>query len=250
MRRAYGWRRDRLDHRDYRSHRPLTVPLPQQVDLRPGCPPVYDQGQLGSCTANALAAAFDFERRRQGLEFITPSRLFIYYNERVAEGTVDQDAGAELRDGIKTLNQQGACPESLWPYVVERFTMTPGPECFGAALKDRALRYARIEQTALAMKIQLAAGYPFVFGFSVFGAFEGDTVARTGVVPLPAKDEAPLGGHAVLAVGYDDARQAFLVRNSWGATWGLAGHFWLPYAYLMSPDLASDFWDVTLVEQP
>lgn len=248
MTRSYGWRRDHLDHRDYRIERPATAPLPPRVDLSPTCPPVYDQGDLGSCTGNALAGAFDFERGRQKLSFMNPSRLFIYYNERAAEGTVGQDAGAELRDGIKSIVKFGVCPESQWPYDVARFTDRPSDACYAEALHNQAVKYGRLTQSEVALRSNLAAGYAFAFGFSVYQSFEAEEVARTGIVPLPLPHEAPLGGHAVVAVGYDNDRQLYKVRNSWGAGWGDGGYFWLPYAYLHDPDLASDFWAIELVE--
>lgn len=243
-----GWRRDSLDHRDhFRAVRP-TFGLPKLVDLRPHCPPVYDQGQLGSCTANAIAAAFDFERKRQGLDFVGPSRLFVYYNEREMEGTVGYDAGAELRDGIKSVAKQGVCPETEWPYDISRFRETPSIECYDTALKDRSVEYGRIDQSLDQIRATLAAGYPFVFGISIFPSFESEEVAKTGIVPMPEPNEKPLGGHALMAAGYDDSRGAALIRNSWGTGWGASGYFWLPYSYLTNANLAADFWDIKLVK--
>ena len=115
--RRFGWIPDRPDHRDFRyaAPGPLLKALPRKVDLRKGCPAVYDQGQLGSCTANAIAAGIEFDRLKQDLRDFTPSRLFIYYNERAMEGSVESDAGASIRDGIKSVSKQGDCPESEWP---------------------------------------------------------------------------------------------------------------------------------------
>lgn len=222
------------------------VALPPSADLRTSgfLPPIYDQQQLGSCTANAIAAAVDFERKKQGEDFMTPSRLFIYYNERVIEGDPDQDNGAEIRDGIKSVAAQGVCPESEWAYSDQgnQFTIKPNDQCYTDALKFKALSYQSVPQDEQSIKSVLAAGRPVVFGFSVYDAFESDAVAASGIVPLPGPNDAPIGGHAVLAVGYDDPSQMFLVRNSWGASWGLAGYFKLPYAYLTNPNLASDLW--------
>src|SRR5438552_496218 len=121
----YGWQPDLPDHRDlkFAAAPSLLRKLPAKVDLRKQCPPVYDQGQLGSCTANAIGAAFEFEQMKQnyGTGF-TPSRLFIYYNERVMEHTVDMDSGAQIRDGIKSVNNQGVCPEQMLPYIISEFT--------------------------------------------------------------------------------------------------------------------------------
>src|SRR5690349_8351692 len=113
----YGWLPDIPDHRDrlYAAPVELAGAPPARADLRPQCPPVYDQGELGSCTANAIAGAIEFDRLKQKLADFTPSRLFIYYNERVIEHSVDSDSGAQIRDGIKTTAKLGDCPESEWP---------------------------------------------------------------------------------------------------------------------------------------
>ena len=114
---GYGWKPDLPDQRDFSySVSRAGQAAPTLVDLRPQCPPVYDQGQIGSCTANAIAAALEFDMMRQQQEAFTPSRLFIYYNERLMEGTVASDAGANIRDGIKSVASVGDCPETLWPY--------------------------------------------------------------------------------------------------------------------------------------
>ena len=226
----------------------LTV-LPPSVDLRPGCPPtVYDQGRLGSCTANAIAAAFEFDLAKQKLDAFMPSRLFIYYNERVVEGTVESDSGAMIRDGIKSVAKLGVCTEESWAYEVSRFAEKPADDCYTAALDNQALSYQRVPRTLDQMRGCLANGYPFVFGFTVYDSFEGREVAATGVVPMPGDGESILGGHAVLAVGYDDETQRFLVRNSWGPGWGQGGYFTIPYSYLTNRGLASDFWTISKVE--
>jgi len=247
----FGWKPDLPDFRDHMYSAPhLTLAaLPPQVDLRPQCPPVYDQGELGSCTGNAIAGAVHFDRRKQGLspDFV-PSRLFIYYNERVIEHSVSQDAGAMIRDGIKSISKAGVCPETPdWPYDITKFAQKPPAQAFSDALHHKAVSYQRLVNTLTQMKGCLASGYPFVFGFSVYESFESQTVAHTGVVPMPQPKEQMLGGHAVLAVGYDDAQQRFTVRNSWGPSWGMAGYFTIPYAYLTDSNLADDFWTVRTI---
>jgi C1A family cysteine protease len=247
----YGWIPDLPDHRDHLFSAPAQVlqKLPPSVDLQPNCPKtVYDQGRLGSCTANAIAAAFEFALMKQQLADFMPSRLFIYYNERVMEGTADCDSGAMIRDGIKSVHRQGVCTEDAWPYDIDRFTAEPGADCYRSALDNQTLAYQRVAQSLNQMRGCLANGFPFVFGFAVYESFETPDVARTGVVPLPAAGETLLGGHAVLAVGYDDATARFRVRNSWGADWGDGGYFTIPYAYLTDRGLASDFWTVSKVE--
>jgi C1A family cysteine protease len=246
----YGWIPDLPDRRDqlYVAPPELSQILPPMVDLRPNCPPVYDQGQLGSCTANAIAGAVEFDllkEKQQGI-FI-PSRLFLYYNERVIEGTVNSDSGAQLRDGIKSVATQGDCPESLWPYDIAKFAIKPPTNCYAQALKFKAVQYQRVLQDANQMKGCLASGFPFVLGFTVYESFESQQVSTTGHAPMPAPSEKVIGGHAVVAVGYDDSNQWFILRNSWGSTWGLQGYFTLPYTYLLDQNLASDFWTIRLV---
>ena len=246
----YGWVPDIPDHRDllYAAPAPQLRKLPPKIDLRPQCPPVYNQGQLGSCTGNAIAGAIQFERRKQKLapDFI-PSRLFIYFNERVIEGSVESDSGAQIRDGIKSVAKLGDCPESEWPYDIAKFAVKPGARCYLDAMQYKAVQYQRVAQTPNQMKGCLASGYPFVFGFSVYEGFEDARVAKTGILNMPAASEKNLGGHAVLAVGYDDKQQRFSVRNSWGAKWGMRGYFTMPYAYLTDDNLVSDLWTIRVV---
>src|SRR6185503_16845050 len=181
-------------------------------------------------------------------DVFVPSRLFIYYNERVIEGTVDADAGAMLRDGIKSVARHGAPHESIWPYVIARFRRTPAAAVYADAALHQALVYQRVEQTEPELRGCLASGYPFVFGFSVYESFESARVTRTGVVPMPSRHESVLGGHAVLAVGYDEEQKRFFVRNSWGRRWGRNGYCTMPYSYLLDPALCGDLWTVQQVE--
>ena len=242
--RSYGWVPDIPDQRDHLYTAPPVVleALPDRTDIRAMCPDIYDQGQLGSCTANAIAGAFACGQRLQQLTEFTPSRLFIYYNERAMEGTIRTDAGASLRDGVKTVASQGVCPETLWPYDVTQFAVRPAASVYRAARDHKALSYQRVQQSLSQLKGCLAHGYPFVFGFAVYESFESPAVASTGVVSMPRGRECMLGGHAVMAVGYDDASQRFIVRNSWGASWGDEGYCTMPYAYLASASLSADFW--------
>ena len=244
----YGWIKQLPDQRDFLFAPEPMLTLPSVVDLRPQCPPVVDQGQLGSCTANSIANGHYFEQLKQKEKSsFMPSRLFIYYNERAMEGTIKSDAGADIRDGFKSIGNQGVCPETEWPYVISTFKTKPSAKCFKDALVHEALKYLSVNQTVVDMQNCLAQGYPFVFGFSVYESFESDTVTKTGVVPMPAKKEKLLGGHAVLCVGYDTPSQRFIVMNSWGTSWGMKGFFTIPMAYLTSSSLASDFWTVRLV---
>lgn len=203
----FGWTPDLPDARDYMYSAPETVltKLPTKVDLRGSkMPKVYDQGELGSCTANAIGAAFEFGQIKQGQKDFMPSRLFIYYNERAVEGTIDTDSGAMIRDGMKSVAKLGVCTEETWPYDIPRFTDKPTGKAYTEAKKHQALVYRRVLGQLHQMQGCLAQGYPFVFGFSVYESFMTPEVATTGKVPLPPRGEQLLGGHAVLAVGYDD----------------------------------------------
>jgi len=242
---GYGWMHDLPDQRDflYAAVRPIPAKLPSSVDLRPLCSPVEDQGALGSCTGNAIVGALEFLELKDKLPLVNLSRLFVYYNERVMEHTVQSDAGAQIRDGIKSVAKQGACSETKWPYVISKFKVKPTPACYKEALSHRIVEYHRLV-TLDDMRACLAEGYPFVYGFTVYESFESQQVAQTGIVPMPQKSERILGGHAVVGVGYDDTQSRFIVRNSWGTGWGMQGYFTIPYEYLANPQLASDFWVV------
>jgi C1A family cysteine protease len=242
---SYGWKRDLPDQRDRIAAPSKLVLVPPRVDLRPAMPPPYDQGSLGSCTANAIAGAVQYERMREKFSpnFI-PSRLFIYYCERALEGSIPYDSGAALRDGMKSITKWGVCPETELPYDVTQFTVAPTPQDYADATQYRSVAYQRYLGGLPGLRASLATGVPFVFGFSVYESFESDEVAQTGVVPMPSPYESMIGGHAVLAVGYDDPSQRFIVRNSWGANWGQAGYFTIPYAYVTNANLASDFWAI------
>ena len=247
---AYGWLRDLPDTRDFTYAAPLSrfrQGLPAAIDLRAGCPAVYDQGQLGSCTANAIAGAIEFDQRKLGNKVFTPSRLFIYYNERVIEGTVSQDSGAQVRDGVKSVVTLGAPPEADWPYDIARFAKAPPARAFADAKLDLVSTYARVAQSLGQMQGCLAEGFPFVFGFTVYESFESAAVAKTGTVPMPKSGERVVGGHCVVAVGYSDARRTFVIRNSWGTAWGQQGYCTMPYEYLLNPGLVSDLWTIRSV---
>lgn len=244
----YGWNPDRPDFRD-KLYQAIAAPpavMPTTVDLREGCSPVEDQGQLGSCTANALVGNLEFLEKKAGQPgqaVINRSRLFIYYNERVIEGTINEDSGAMIRDGIKSLVNLGVCPETKWPYKIAKFKSKPSSACFKSAALHKIGSYHRI-LTLDEMRSCLAEGFPFVFGFAVYESFESDTVAQTGVIEMPGPDEKEVGGHAVCAVGYDDEQRRILVRNSWGADWGMGGYFTMPYDYISNANLADDMWTI------
>ena len=242
---GFGWVPDLPDQRDilYGAVQAVPARLPPSTDLRPLCSPVENQGQLGSCTGNAIAGAVELLERKNKVRFVNVSRLFIYYNERAIEHTTKFDSGAMIRDGIKTVVKQGVCSERKWPYVISRFAVKPTALCYKDALQHQVTSYQRI-LTVDEMRGCLAQGFPFVFGFTVYESFESQQVAQTGVVPLPLPGERVAGGHAVLAVGYNDAERRFIVRNSWGASWGMKGYCTMAYEYLANRNLADDMWTI------
>jgi C1A family cysteine protease len=218
----------------------IPTTLPPIVDLRSKFTHVFDQGELGSCTANALCGLVGYD-----LPDFIGSRLFLYYNERQMENTVFDDSGASLTDGVHCLLKYGICLESEWPYNISLFTQKPPDFCYEEAEKHKAIEVNHINNNLHTMKSSLAKGYPFVVGILLYESFEGSDVSATGIVPMPnTETEQLLGGHAVVCVGYNDTKKIWIMRNSWGTAWGDQGHFYLPYNYLIDSSLSSDLWSV------
>lgn len=245
-----GGIRDTPDSRDH----PYVIPkevvahLPLKVDLTNLMPPVYNQGQINSCTANAIAAAMEFDDIKRGVKPAkTPSRLFIYYNERVMEGDPGKDAGGQIRDGIKSVARQGVCLEQTWRYLKANLLKKPPDVAYTRARRYKAVEYQRMTHNLDELRSCLASGYPFVFGIKVFTSFQGAAVKKTGKLDMPTKGEKAIGLHAVLAAGYDEGSKRFLVRNSWGKSWGIRGYFTLPYQYLLDSEISHDFWTIRFV---
>lgn len=239
----YGWHPDLEDQRDYKyaSVRKV-VKLPQFVDLRPKCSAVEDQGNLGSCTANAGVGLLEFMDAKPDNAYVNLSRLFLYYNTRLLEGNVGFDSGCTIRTTLKAIAKYGVCAETYWPYVISKFRTKPSARAYINALKRVIPGYYKL-RTLGEVKASIAEGIPVMFGFTVYENFESSEVARTGVLEMPGVCEAPLGGHCVLAVGYNDLTQKLIVRNSWGVEWGQAGYFLMPYQYV-TDKIATDFWTV------
>ena len=259
--RRLNYKFGKKDERDYKYKHvmklvPFTKALPSVKDLRSQCPPVENQGQEGSCSGHAAAGGTEFlqlleiKTSGDGAQVYIPktfercSRNFIYYCERDLEGTTDTDAGATtLRDACEVLTNTGAPLESLWPYNPDNLFTKPAQDAYDNASDHKVNVYYGLDE-GYQLKHCLWSGFPFLFGFTVFESFESDEVAQTGIMPMPAPGEAQVGGHAVLCVGYDDAKQAFLVRNSWGGDWGVDGYFWMPYAFMAA--YADDFFTLRL----
>lgn len=254
--RKLGWKPDKPDQRDlkYGVHAEMMLPktLPNHVDLSPLCSPVENQGHLGSCVAHATCGALEYlelwelRDKTGGPEvfgnFESLSRLYVYWNARSLDGDTNEDGGTQLRSAILAIRSQGICREKIWPYDESQVFVKPPESAYQEGQGHKVLWGYRINSCSLyEMKQCLAWGYPFIFGIIVYPSFMTDDVAQTGIIPMPG-NEIPEGGHALCAVGYDDAKQSFLVRNSWGSDWGIHGYCWIPYTYLTSQYLASDFW--------
>jgi C1A family cysteine protease len=245
----YGWIPDLPDIRDFPYVRLAAVlpPFPPTVDLRSFCTSVENQGKLGCCTACALVGNLEFLKMKNAKKLIDFSKLFLYFNERVIRHTEKIDSGASIRDGIKTLVKVGDCQESFWTYDTKKFKVKPSVDAYKDALNYQITNYYRINSVD-EMKHTLSAGFPFVFGFAVYESFESKEVTKTGIVPMPDPSERMVGGHAVCAVGYDDKKQYFIIRNSWGTIWGDHGYFYMPYDYILNKSLAADFWTIREME--
>jgi C1A family cysteine protease len=248
--RKYTVKRDSRDFRDlfYRSTRYIREnQLPKRIDLRSRMSPVVDQGSLGSCTSNAIVSGLrEYLLLHSRSPLVRLSRLFHYWHERELEGTIQEDSGATVRDGMKVLNQTGVCPEEDWPYRKSRLTETPDPRAEMDARLYRISGYHRIHDLP-GLKAALAEEQPVVFGISVYESFERDQAAKTGKIPYPNKrNEKRLGGHALLAVGYRDGKKkgqgVVIARNSWGTGWGNKGYCYIPYRFFRDKDLIFDLW--------
>lgn len=251
VQRKYGWKKDKPCDNDVYHNFTVTKlqDTIKSVDLRDKFPPVYDQGELGSCTANAIAGVYEFDEMKENVDKVfTPSRLFIYYNERKANGTIDQDSGATIKDSVMEISNVGVCPETMWPYDTTKYTDCPTQDCYNDATEHKCIEYKKVDQTLEQMKQCLIEGFPFVFGITVYESFESDETMKTGVVPMPSADEKVLGGHAICANFFDDEKRVFGFRNSWGVNWGCNGNGFLPYDYILNANLASDFWTVRTVK--
>lgn len=245
-----GCKRDLFDKRDFRfvPKSPLGMEL-DSIDLSttPFMPKVFNQGSLGSCTANAIGNCYLFVRNKEGkVSKYVPSRLFIYYNERKSEGNVGEDSGAMIRTGMKVINKYGACIDNLCPYKVKSFSKKPSEEAYKNGLDFQSILYKRMNNTLFEMQSCLAEGYPFVLGIDLYENFENEKVSKTGIVDMP--EGSYLGGHAVMAVGYSNINKKFKIMNSWGSDWGDKGYFYLPYEYITNNTLTSDLWTIREVE--
>lgn len=250
--RKFGWLPDLPDHRDHIYKPPRhAVALPSSYSLADAAPFIFDQGQLGSCTANAVLTLVGMTQlEQQPANKLLGSRLALYYWTRVAQGTPNQDSGASIRGTMQQLSKVGICQEKTWPYVTNRFKQKPSAEARTEEAKHRleGTEYARVNQTVEDLKATVYAKNAIAFGFTVFESFMSKQTARSGVMTMPQRNERQEGGHAVAMIGWDDAREAFVCKNSWGGNWGVnGGLFYMPYKFATSRNYASDFWTLNKV---
>jgi C1A family cysteine protease len=268
---AFGWKKQKPDPRDYSINHPQVrkfflklKEVPKSVSWRnsPNMPPIVDQGQLGSCTANAAACLIDYCEHKTNGQFLTPSRLFEYWNTEIEDGAdPTQDNGATIRSALKAIGDYGAIPESWMPYHDSMPLISPTQDDFDEGKKYKATKYVLIDQPGMnptdilaEIKSQLAQENILDFGSPVYQQIY--SVGSDGNVTMPASGERSIGGHSMCIIGYDDAHDnadgtkgAFEVRNSWGTAWGDNGYCWMPYGYVLQgssfPDgLISDIWDL------
>ncbi len=238
MTRTYGWKKDRIERDNHTWKLEAPVPLPVKIDLTVGMVPCYDQGDLGSCTANAIIGLIQYDQIKQKLPITMESRLRLYYDERALEGTIKSDAGAEIADGFRVISTKGFCAESIWPYDIAKFAKRPPASSYSKPNTHKAIHYQRVPQNHDSFLQCLAKGNPIVIGFNVYEGFESEEVAKTGIVQMPLAKEQLLGGHAILTMGYDQEARRFKVRNSWGTDWGQLGYFTVPFDYFLDAWMA------------
>jgi hypothetical protein len=238
-------KRDRIDHRDWILQ---LSPSPQlqattSVDLRAQCPAIVDQGNLGSCVSNGVGFNIQYIQTKNAMlhQFMS-SRLYIYYNTRVIEQTVNEDSGTTIRDALTAVTKQGTCPETLWPYNISQFAVKPSSQSYLSGAMHTVKSYLRVQLDLTQMKQCLANGYPFVFGILLYQSFY--SVGSDGLVAVPKGGEFLLGGHCMACVGYNDTTQRFIVRNSWGTTWGDQGYCYIPYSYMTDANNVFDLWTI------
>jgi C1A family cysteine protease len=224
--------------------RPVQLPpvqgaMPQRVDMRVQCSPIYDQGELGSCTAFAVGkGAREYLQRKRAERFTELSALYLYYETRRLRNAVNLDSGATITDTMKAIAQAGVAPEATWPYVIDMFTQRPADTAYAQAADWRLKTGVQLAGLP-DIKKALARKQPVIFGMRLYQTFRD--VGPDGMLPLPQPGDVMVGGHAVTAVGYDEKRQVLIVRNSFGTAWGDKGYFYMPYGYV-TPDLVMDIW--------
>lgn len=228
---TYRIRADRSDWRD-QAYQPSLIPLKETVDMRQWASAIENQGHLGSCTGNAIVGVYELLlNRSNSREFVDLSRLFVYYNSRLIEGVTNEDIGAYVRDGIKSLDKYGVCSELLWPYDLNRFATTPSVTSYQDAKRRNIKDYYRLRGINDILDA-LNNDHPIVFSMLVYNAFEMLYQDSDYVLKMPSSSESPIGGHAMCFVGYDLNKRLLLARNSFGPAWCMGGYCWIPFDYV------------------
>jgi C1A family cysteine protease len=244
--RKYGWKKPEVHTRQLRLLTAISAEtMPPSVDLRSQFSfPVFDQGLLGSCVANATCAALGLAMTRAAIKDASiRSRLFVYFNARAIEGDIHTDTGTTIEAGVSAIKKSGACPEADWPYYINRFTQLPPKTCYDSGAVCKYIDSHQVSQNLIQLKQALINGSVICFGFMAFMSLESPETTKTGIVPMPdpAKEQC-LGGHAIVLVGYQEDQKRFIFRNSWGIAWGDQGYGYMPYDYVLNPMLSGDFW--------
>ena len=241
MNRIYNLQICRVEKPNYKNYDGIQK-LPSSVDLRQKCPPIYDQGNLGSSVANVLCSAYSFDN----LTF-EGSRLFVYYNEKTLNGLNNgennkPDVQSSIEHGINALGKYGICDEKFWQYNTSKFATTPQIDAYTNAKSHEIISNEplNIKQDLNNIKACLAEGLPICLGIKVYTQFDSDIASKTGLIFMPSSKV--LGGHAILIVGYDDEKYSFIFRNSFGTSWGENGYGYIGYDYITNPDQTTDLW--------
>ena len=228
------------DTRDFVYTGKLTT-VSNNIELK--MPIIYDQLQLGSCVSNAVALCVYYFLK------INPSRLYIYFNGRAIGGhNLKQDTGLSVRDGCKSVAKYFITNETNWPYNINEFTTLPNFSSYNSAITFKNMVYNAVKQDINSIKSCLSAGLPILIGIAIYSSFLTQSVANTGIIPMPNTNiEKIQGYHCVTVIGYDDIKKVFKCANSWGKNWGDKGYFYLPYNYIININLAFDFWCINFL---
>lgn len=248
--RKLGWMPELMDKRAYAFVPRASVlrALPESVDLRPQLPPIWNQGSIGSCTAHAVAVAHIVAQKRNRAKPVMPSRLALYFNSRALRGWQNQDFGAYICDVFKVIAKQGVANEKLYPYLTSKVFLKPPASVTKDALLNQAVVYRKLNSTnAKEIKAALADGHVVVFGSVLYEGY--DQLNASNLMPNPDLTAKQVGGHAMALCGYDSAKQQFLVRNSWGCSWGDKGYHWCHESYITDISLTDDMWICEAVEK-
>jgi len=237
-----GWIPQEKDARDYQYLQIGKIKVwIKKTDLRPGCSPIEDQEQEGSCVYQASIGALEFLEIMNHVPFVDKSRQFAYYCGRADNGNVNEDTGDTIRHAMKILANFGTCDEKLWPYKMDNFAIKPTPECYADAKKHVITSYYALKNID-EIRQCLTEGFPIVFGTLLFPQFE--IVGKDGIVKMPTCWKKPIGGHGMVFVGHDDDTEYLTTRNSWTDKWGDKGYCYIPYKYVEK--YASDFWSIRI----